>query len=71
VWNFARPDSDVQAAAAHGVQILAILQTVPGWAASPADPDLAAAKPVPVHFTLPKSYARWGDYVRTRSEEVV
>jgi hypothetical protein len=55
----------VQAAAAHGVQILAILQTVPGWAASPADPDLAAAKPVPVHFTLPKSYARWGDYVRT------
>ncbi len=53
VWDFARFDNYVDMAAAHGVNILGILLTSPGW----ANGDAAWNSP-------PTDMAAWKDYVR-------
>jgi hypothetical protein len=59
-WAFARPDHDVQEALKHHVDLLAILETIPAWAASAEEASNPAKQ-----IAKPASLAAWADYVRT------
>lgn len=65
VWDFARTDSDVQQASQRGLELLAILQTAPRWAANPHDPALMKAPYNPADPSIPASEDLWAEYVRT------
>jgi hypothetical protein len=57
-WNFARPDHDVQEALKHGVDIMAVVEGIPKWAASAdeaSNNDMQIAKP--------EDLSEWANYV--------
>jgi len=59
-WNFAGPDHDVQEARKHGVDIVAVVEGIPKWAASADDAsnnDMQIAKP--------EDLSEWAHYVRS------
>jgi hypothetical protein len=59
-WNFARPDHDVQEALKHGVDIMAVVEGIPKWAASAdeaSNNDMQIAKP--------EDLSEWANYVHT------
>jgi hypothetical protein len=62
-WNFTAVDHDVQEAAKHGIDLVAILQRIPTWAGAREE----AANPVK-QIGKPASMSDWTDYVRTVAE---
>jgi hypothetical protein len=59
-WDFARSDHDVQEARKHGVDIVAVVEGIPKWAASAEEAsnnDMQIAKA--------EDLAEWANYVRT------
>jgi hypothetical protein len=59
-WDFARSDHDVQEARKHGVEILAVVEGIPKWAASA---DEASNKDMQI--AKPEDLSEWANYVRT------
>jgi Glycosyl hydrolase family 10 len=59
-WDFARSDRDVQEARRHGVDIVAVVEGIPKWAAS-AD-DVSNEN---MQISKPEDASEWANYVRT------
>jgi hypothetical protein len=59
-WSFSRPDHDVQEALKHGVDIVAILEGIPIWAASGDEASKSG-----MQIGKPASLSDWANYVQT------